>query len=145
MTPGRRQTLLGTGLVAAALLMQGCATAAPAVYGPIGAEAPYGYSDHENPDGSHTVLVVMAGNATVAALREFFDRRATELCPAGLERTNVFRVHADEYYASAPAVYGGAGFGTRGRLGVHLEGYVYCKSGSDAPSAAPAAGDGARR
>lgn len=144
MTPGRRQTLLGAGLVAAALLLQGCATAAPAVYGPIGVETPYGYRDQLNPDGSHTVLVVMAGNATVPALRGFFDRRAAELCPTGVDRTNVFRVHASEYYSSAPYVYGGAGIGSRARVGVELEGYVYCKSGSDAPSATTAADDGAK-
>ena len=139
MTPGRRQTLLGAGLVAAALLLQGCATATPAAYGPIGAETPYGYRDRPNPDGSHTVLVVMAGNATATALRDFFDRRAAELCPTGIDRTNVFRVHASEYYSSAPYVYGSAGVGSRGRVGVELEGYVYCKSGSDSPSARTAA------
>ncbi len=128
MTPGARQAPLGAGVVAAALLLQGCATAAPAVYGPIGAETPYGYSDRLNPDGGHTVLVVMAGNATVTALRDFFDRRAVELCPSGIDRTNVFRVHASEYYSSAPYVYGGAGIGSRARVGVELEGYVYCKA-----------------
>lgn len=144
MTPGRGQTLSGAGLVAAALLLQGCATAGPAEYGPIGAETPYGYSDRLNPDGGHTVLVVMAGNATVTALRAFFDRRAAELCPAGIDRTNVFRVNADEYYSAAPYVYGGASIGTRARTGVELEGYVYCKPGSDAPPPAKAADEGAR-
>ena len=125
--PGRGQTLLGAGLVAAALLLQGCATA-PAVYGPIGVETPYGYKDHPNPDGGYTVLVVMGGNAGPAALRDFFDRRAAELCPAGVDRTNVFRVQANDYYSPAPYVYGGAGVGMRSRVGVELEGYVYCKA-----------------
>jgi len=131
MTAGRRHILAGAGLAVAALVLQGCATAAPAVYGPISAEVPYGYQDHPNPDGSHTVLVVMGGSASVPALRAFFDRRAAELCPAGVDRTNVFRVHASEYYASAPYVYGGAGIGSRSRMGVELEGYVYCKAGSE--------------
>lgn len=138
MTPDHRRTLPGAGLVATALLLQGCATAAPAVYGPIGVETPYGYQDRLNPDGGHTVLVVMAGNATPTALRDFFDRRAAELCPDGIDRTNVFRVHASEYYSSAPYVYGGAGVGSRARVGVELEGYVYCKPAG--PPAAPPEG-----
>jgi hypothetical protein len=133
LRPGR--TVVGAGLAAAALLLQGCATAKPAIYGPIGPEVPYGYKDRPNADGGHTVLVVMAGHATAAELRVFFDRRAAELCPAGIDRTNIFRVHAAEYYASAPYVYGSAGVGSRARVGVELEGYVYCKPGADAPKA----------
>jgi hypothetical protein len=128
-------TVVGAGLAAAALLLQGCATAKPAIYGPIGPEVAYGYKDRPNPDGGHTVLVVMAGHATAAELRVFFDRRAAELCPAGIDRTNIFRVHAAEYYASAPYVYGSAGVGSRARVGVELEGYVYCKPGPGAAKA----------
>lgn len=131
MTPGRLHRIVGVGLTAAALLLQGCATAKPAVYGPIGPEVPYGYKDRLNPDGGHTVLVVLAGHASAAELRGFFERRATELCSAGVDRTNVFRVQANEYYADAPYVYGSAGVGSRARVGVELEGYVYCKPGPD--------------
>ena len=141
MMPGRSHTVIGLGLAAAALLLQGCVTATPAVYGPIGPEVPYGYKDRPNPDGGHTVLVVMAGHAAAAELRVFFDRRAAELCPAGVERTNIFRVQANEYYADAPYVYGGAGVGSRARVGVELEGYVYCKPGPAAPAAPAATGD----
>lgn len=130
MTSWRSRAGLGVGL-AATLLLQGCVTATPAIYGPIGPEVPYGYKDRPNPDGGHTVLVIMAGHATVAELRGFFERRAAELCPAGLERTNIFRVQANEYYAAAPYVYGSAGVGSRSRMGVELEGYVYCKAGPD--------------
>jgi hypothetical protein len=126
--------VLGAGLAAAALLLQGCATAKPAVYGPIGPEVPYGYRDRQNPDGGHTILVVMGGFQSVADLRGFFDRRAAELCPAGVERTNVFRVQANELYAHAPYVQGGAGIGSRSRQGVELEGYVYCKPGVVSPA-----------
>ena len=130
MTPWRSCAGLGAGL-AATLLLQGCVTATPAIYGPIGPEVPYGYKDRPNPDGGHTVLVVMAGHATAAELRGFFERRAAELCPAGLERTNIFRVQANEYYPGAPYVQGSAGVGSRSRVGVELEGYVYCKPGPD--------------
>lgn len=136
MTPARLAA--GVGLLGAVLLLQGCATAKPAVYGPIGPEVPFGYKDRPNPDGGFTVLVVMPGYSAATELRAFFDRRAAELCPSGIERTNVFRVHANEYYAPGQYVYGGAGVGSRGRFGTELEGYVYCKAGAPAPVAAPA-------
>jgi hypothetical protein len=134
VTRQRAWSVRAAGLAAAALLLQGCVSYTPAVYGPIGAEVPYGFKDRPNPDGGHTILVVMAGFQTVADLRGFFDRRAAELCPAGVERSNVFRVQANEYFSSAPYVQGGAGIGSRSRQGVELEGYVYCKP----PAASPA-------
>ena len=140
MIPGRPRTVAAAGLAAAALLLQGCATATPAVYGPIGPEVPYGYKDRPNTDGGHTVLVVMAGHATAAELRVFVERRAAELCPAGIDRTNVFRVQANEYYADAPYVQGSAGVGSRSRVGVELEGYVYCKPVPEGPPPPAAAG-----
>jgi hypothetical protein len=123
----------GAGLAAAALLLQGCATATPAVYGPIGPEVPYGYRDRQNPDGGHTILVVMGGFQSVADLRGFFDRRAAELCPAGVERSNVFRVQAKEVYTPATYVQGAATIGSRSLGGIELEGYVYCKPGVVSP------------
>lgn len=139
-----RAGLLGAGAgLAAGLLLQGCATA-PVVYGPIGPEAPYGYGDLKNPDGGFTVLVRMPGHASVPMLRDFFDRRAAELCVAGVTRSNVFRVTANEYYANATYVYGGVGVGSRGRVGAEMEGYVYCKPDAAAPATAVAAkGEGA--
>ncbi len=131
----RRGILLAAGLTATSLLLQGCVSAKPVVYGPIGPEAPYGYQERENPDGGFTVRVAMPGYSTPAALRDFFDRRAGELCPTGVARTNVFRVDANEYFPSAPYVYGGAGVASRSRLGVELEGYVYCKAAAAAPAA----------
>jgi hypothetical protein len=123
-------------LAVSALGLQGCATK-PVAYGPIGPETAYGYKDRVNPDGSHTVLVVMPGHGTPAGLRAFFDRRSTELCPAGVERTNVFRVDSNTFYASAPAVYGGVGIGSRVVAGTELEGYVHCKPGTVAAAANP--------
>lgn len=133
----RGRFVLGVSLAATGLLLQGCVAAKPVVYGPIGTEAPYGYKDRPNPDGGFVVLVAMPGSSSPADLRAFFDRRAGELCPTGIARTNVFRVFANEYYAPAQYVYGSAGVGSRARVGVELEGYVYCKAGPAAGVAAP--------
>ena len=135
----RGRFVLGVGLAVTGLLLQGCVAAKPVVYGPIGAEAPYGYKDRPNPDGGFVVLVAMPGSSSPADLRAFFDRRAGELCPTGIARTNVFRVYANEYYAQAQYVYGSAGVGSRSRVGVELEGYVYCKAGPAGPAAGVAA------
>jgi hypothetical protein len=136
----RGHIVFAVGLAATGLLVQGCVTAMPVVYGPIGPEAPHGYRDRQNPDGGYTILVAMPGYSSTAELRAFFDRRAGELCPGGVERANVFRLHASEYYSGAPYVYGSAGVSSRSRVGVELEGYVYCKPGSDAPRAATTPG-----
>ena len=131
--------VFGVGLAATGLFLQACVAAKPVVYGPIGPEAPYGYSDRKNTDGGFVVRVAMPGNSTPADLRAFFNRRATELCPSGVDRTNVFRLHASEYYANAQYVYGGVDISSRSRVGVELEGYVYCKAGPAAPAAGVAA------
>lgn len=114
--------------------LQGCATAKPVVYGAIGPETPHGYQDRQNPDGGFTVRVAMPPYAAPTELRAFFDRRADELCPAGVERTNVFRVNRHEHTAMS---YGGNGvtIGSRVATGTELEGYVYCKPETDAPKA----------
>lgn len=116
------------GLLVAVSALGACATK-PVVYGPIGEKAPYGYQDRQNADGGYTVRVVMPGHSGPEALRAFFDRRAGELCPAGVERTNVFRMHRAEF-GYAPYVHGGVGVGTRTAVGTELEGYVYCKAGA---------------
>jgi len=130
----RGRIVLGAGLIAAGLILQGCATARPVVYGPIGPEAPYGYRDRQNPDGGFTVLVAMPGYSSPAELRAFFDRRAGEVCPAGVGRSNVFRLTAsDQTYVNYGSPY--PSVGSRVRTGVELEGYVYCRSGADAAKA----------
>lgn len=107
MTSRRGRLALAVGLAAAGLLLQACATK-PAVYGPITAEVPHGYADRVSSDGGFTILVRMPGNASVPMLRDFFDRRAAELCTTGVDRTNVFRVTANEHYADANYAYGTA-------------------------------------
>lgn len=121
-------------LLAATLILAGCATK-PVVYGPIGPETPNGYQDRQNPDGGFTVLVAMPGTAAPAELRAFFDRRAAELCPAGIERTNVFRMNRGGYTTSG-YVYQGVGLASRVWTGTELEGYVYCKPAPKADAAA---------
>ncbi len=133
MTARREPVVLAAGLAAAGLLLQACATK-PTVYGPITAEVPHGYADRPSNDGGFTVLVRMPGTASVAMLRDFFDRRAAELCTAGVDRTNVFRVTANEAYAPGTYVYGSVGMGSRARFGTEMEGYVYCKPGVTAPA-----------
>lgn len=126
----RGRVLLGAGLAATGLLMQACVAAGPVVYGPISPEAPHGYRDRQNPDGGFTVLIAMPGQASTIDLRAFFDRRAAELCPAGIARTNVFRITvSDQTYVNYASQY--PSVASRYRTGVQLEGYVYCKSGSD--------------
>lgn len=132
MTLRRGHVVLGIGLTAASLFLQACTTT-PVVYGPISAEVPHGYSDRPSSDGGFTVLVRMPGSASPPVLKDFFDRRAAELCAAGVDRTNVFRVTANEYYAHAAYVYGSAGVGGRSRVGTELEGYVYCKPAPETP------------
>jgi hypothetical protein len=119
------------GAVVAGLSLQACATK-PVDYGPVGPEKPYGYKDRPNSDGGFTVVVTMPANTSPAELRAVFDRRASELCPAGVARTNVFRVSHEGYNAPAPYVYRSAGVSQRVWTGAELEGYVYCKPAAPA-------------
>lgn len=124
--------------VGALLALQACATPEPAVYGPIGETVRYGYKDRANPDGGHTVLVVLPPYTALADVRAYWDRRAEELCPGGVAKRNVFRAERRELMAPAPYVSYGTGIGSRVTTGYELEGYVYCKAtgpgGPPAPS-----------
>lgn len=130
---------MATALATGGLLLQACAAAKPVVYGPIGPEAPYGYADRQNPDGGFTVKIAMPGSGSTADLRTFFDRRAAELCPAGLDRTNVFRIYVNDQTSMPYNAYGPS-VASRYRAGVELEGYVYCKPAPEAPKAEAKAG-----
>lgn len=124
---GRTIALLG--IVAGGGLLQACATTKPPVYGPIDEKQAYGYRDHQNPDGGHTVVIVMPA-ASMPAAREWFDRRAAELCPGGIDRTNVFSARLNEsntgFYGTQPSA------ATRIFTSSELQGYVYCKAGTGA-------------
>jgi hypothetical protein len=113
--------------------LQACATPAPMAYGPISETVPHGYRDRPNRDGGHTVLVVAPPHTPVQEARAFWDRRAAELCPAGVAKAIVFRTDRKEIMAPAGYVQGGAGFSSRTPQAHEIEGYVYCKNG--APSA----------
>ena len=125
-----------TKLVLAALAVaggvQGCATPQPPAYAPISDTVRFGYRDRPNPDGGHTVLVVMPAHSTLTDARAFWDRRAEELCPGGVNRRIVFRADRKELVGGAPYVHGGVGVGSRYPGGYEVEGYVYCKDASPA-------------
>ena len=121
---------------AAALLvtagLQGCATPAPPVYGPISDTVRFGYRDRPNTDGGHTLLVVMPAHSGLADARAFWDRRAGELCPGGVAKRNIFRADRRELMAPAGYVHGSVGIGSRVAAGYEVEGYVYCNAASPA-------------
>ena len=123
----RRSTLTAAGVAAAAAL-QGCITPEPPAYGPISDTVAFGYRDRPNPDGGHTILVVMPAHSTVTDARAFWERRADELCPSGVEKRNVFRADRRELMTGAGYVHGSVGVGSRIQAGYEVEGYVYCKA-----------------
>lgn len=118
-------------LLCVCLVLAGCAT--PVVYGPIGPSA-FGYRDRQNPDGSHTILVV-APSAVMA--HQFWDQRAAELCGSTDYRKNIFRadipVVTTTGYAPGGIAYTQDAYGAP-----HLEGYLQCNSPAEAATA-PAA------
>lgn len=96
-------------------LLAGCA---PVQYAPIG-KSLFGYQDRPNPDGGHTVLSVAP---TIDMVREFWDRRAIELCPHGVLKKNIFRADRatlHTQYGDQPGHF-------------IMEGYAYCKPSSEA-------------
>lgn len=122
----RRGAIAATASIALAAVLQGCATPKPVVYGPISETTAFGYRDRPNPDGGHTLLVVLPGHSNAAEVRAFWERRAAELCPRGVERQMVFRAdRRDTTYIN----YGTqASVASRVWLTAELEGYVYCKA-----------------
>lgn len=117
-------------VTACSLLLHACATPEPPIYGPIQGETLFGYRDLANPDGGKTVLVVLPPHASLSMAREFWDRRAAELCPGGVAKTIVFRSDRKEVMAPAPYVQYSAGFSSRVPIGFEIEGYVYCRGTS---------------
>ena len=134
-------TLLRTGALAiAALALAGCMTIA---YGPIDApkSSGFGYRDHPNNDGSHTILVV---GSTSEQAYEFWDRRANELCGGPHFQRNIFRAQRPVVttygYASNPMnpAMGGS-YSQDAYGGFFLEGYVRCDA--EAPAVTTPAAD----
>lgn len=117
--------LLTSGLLL--LGLAACATPKPPVYGPISDTEPYGYRDRPNGEGAYTVLAKVPPHSSAAEARTFWERRAQELCPAGVSKQIVFRTERKESMLPAGYVYGGAGLSSRSTLAFEVEGYVYCK------------------
>lgn len=69
-------------------LVSGCVTAAPIVYGPLGPGG-YGYVDSANKDGSTTVTIIVPDAPTG---RNFFERRAAELCTGEPVQKSIFSI-----------------------------------------------------
>ena len=126
-----RLRLLAAALMAAGV--QACATPPPPAYGPISDTVRFGYRDRPNPDGGHTLLVVMPAHSALADARATWDRRAGELCPDGVAKRNIFRSDRKEHMAPAGYVHGSVGVGTRFPVGYEIEGYVYCKAAPPTP------------
>jgi hypothetical protein len=127
---------LRNNLLGICVALAGCAT--PVVYGPIGTSA-FGYRDRQNPDGSHTILVV-APSATVA--HQFWDQRAAELCGGAEYRKNIFRAEIPVVTTTgyAPNAYNpayGASYTQQVYGALQLEGYLHCAAANSAE--APAA------
>jgi hypothetical protein len=120
---GLALTLLGASTLAAC-------TTKPIVYGPIGEKMVYGYSERPNTgegeSGEGFVLTVRVPTAQAPDARPFFDRRAAELCPAGVAKTNIFRADKPSIYSSTYS--NGVSTSYRAFVHVELEGYVYCRS-----------------
>lgn len=128
---------LRNSLLCVCLVLAGCAT--PVVYGPIGPSA-FGYRDRQNPDGSHTILVV-APSAVMA--HQFWDQRAAELCGSTDYRKNIFRADIPVVTTTgyAPNAFN-PGYGASYTQDVYgapqLEGYLHCNSAQVEPAETPA-------
>ncbi|MDP3748119.1 MAG: hypothetical protein Q8Q88_13840 [Phenylobacterium sp.] len=122
-----RPTFAAAPLLALLLGLGACATPKPPVYGPIGDAEPYGYKDRSNADGGYTLLAIVPSHSSVAEASSFWDRRAQELCPAGVSKRIIFRSDRKEQLIPAGYVYGGAGISGRATRAYEVEGYLYCK------------------
>lgn len=122
-------------VVLAAAALAACVTPE---YGPIGEAGPWGYSDMQNADGSHTIRVVAQ---TSQMAHEYWDRRAAELCGGTNFQKNIFRaeipVVSQSGYVSGPNGYGGSY--TQDVYGsLVMEGYLRCnENAAPAEAAAP--------
>jgi len=140
MTPIVAAARIGA-LAVTAFALSGCVT--PPTYGPIGsADNQYGYRDRQNPDGSHTILVVAAG---AAQAHEFWDRRAEEICGSASYDKNIFRAEIPVVTTTGYASngYSGGSYVQDVYGAFTMEGLLRCTdasapSGTDAaPEAAP--------
>lgn len=121
----RRLAVL-TGGLALVLTAAGCATK-PIVYGPRTLpDQPWGYEGKANPDGGHTVLFVMPGGTPAAQVKALWERRAGEVCPGGIAKSNIFRADHPSFTQQGYA-YNAPAANYRVYSSAEIEGYVYCK------------------
>jgi hypothetical protein len=119
--------------ITVASALAACAT--PIQYGALSEGHGYGYRDTQNADGSYTVLAIAPGDAMA---RQFWDRRAQELCGGTDFHKNIFRAEVPVVSTTgyAPSAYGAAGTGGSYTSSAHgafyLEGYLHC---TNAPQA----------
>lgn len=95
------------------------ACAGPLQYAAIDASAhrPYGYRESRTADGRYSLLVVVPAASHPDLAREFWERRARELCGHPDYRRNIFRADRPtvnyDYYGGRPGDF-------------MLEGYLDC-------------------
>lgn len=118
----------------------------PLAYGPIGEDAAYGYRERPNGENAYTLLIVAPRWSSIAEATAMWERRASDLCPAGVAKRIIFRSDRKERYVAAGYVYGSVGVSSRAPGAFEVEGYLYCKAGpgpepglDPKPSATPAA------
>lgn len=131
-----RPLKLAGALVLGGVVLAACAT--PIQYGALSEGHGYGYRETQNADGSYTVLAVAPGDAMA---REFWDRRAQELCGGTDFHKNIFRAEVPVVTTQgyAPSAYpGGVGgsYTSWAHGAFYLEGYLRC-GGASQTAAAP--------
>jgi hypothetical protein len=117
-------------MLALLLGLQACAAPKPPAYGPMSDTAPYGYRERSDSEGAYTLLSVVPAHSSASEARSFWERRAQELCPAGISKQIIFRSERKEALSPAGYVQGGAGLSSRATLAYEVEGYVYCSAPS---------------
>ncbi|MDO8900738.1 MAG: hypothetical protein Q7V15_05215 [Phenylobacterium sp.] len=110
------------------LALQACATPAPPPFGPISETQRHGYREQPHGEGAYTLLAVAPFNASAADARAVWERRAEELCPAGVSKRIIFRADKRESMGAAHYIEGGAGIASRSTQAFEVEGYVYCEA-----------------
>ena len=97
------------------------------VYALIGTKeaGPYGYAEVPTNDGGYLLRVSLPNHVNAQLPRQYWDRRASELCQGRIARSsvNTARVDIDTYDR-----YGG-------RYGNYvMEGVVYCETAAETPA-----------
>lgn len=122
MTRAMGSTSLRAPIVLLLIGAAGLSSCASTEYGPIGGNRFYGYADKPTADGGFRVDIIAPAGFGAKGAMNWFHQRAEELCPAGVEKTNIFEA---EKYRSASS-----GYNAPYDL-FTMEGYVYCEAGEE--------------